>query len=102
MRLRILPCLLGLHKKKWVGVFDYPLPGPSQKCPHGWWEWRIHCNTCPKTSQVARWSCEVCIKMGEHFIMKGEGLYTVKFGCLVPDEKRWGDGSDPQNKNGLS
>lgn len=41
-------------------------------------------------SHVARWVCatEGCPKMGEHPI-RGQGAWTVSFGKLVPDEKRW-------------
>lgn len=102
MRLRIFACLFGFHQKRWAGVVDFKLPSPSDliQCDHGknWWP---GCDPCSTTVQIAKWYCECCTKMGERWIKKGEGLYTVKHGYLVPDEKRWGDGSDPQNKNGL-
>lgn len=94
--MRVIGCLLGIHRKKWVGVFDYVIPPQDQKCPHGHWAPKIYCETCRGTVQVARWACEVCIKMGERSIMKGNGLYKIEYGFLVPDEKRWGDPTDPK------
>lgn len=44
-------------------------------------------------SHIARWVCanENCKGMGEHPI-EGPGAWTVSFGKLVPDEKRWANG----------
>jgi hypothetical protein len=86
----LIGCLLGWHRKKWVGVFDYPSPPPDRKCPHDWWDWKTHCKICHKNVQTLRWSCDCCIKMGERFIARGQGIYKIEYGCLVPDEERWG------------
>jgi hypothetical protein len=86
---RILCWLLG-HKRKYVGVEDrfdkseiYP-----KYCPHEH-QFIRHCHFCWNVMQIARWVCERCPKMGELPIRKGEGVYTVHFGKLVPDEKKW-------------
>ncbi len=83
-------CWLLGHKKKYVGVEDlmekrdfYP-----QTCPHGWHSVK-HCGFCWKIMQIARWACIACNRMGEDHIWRGQGLFTVQFGELVPDEKKW-------------
>ena len=83
-------CWLFGHKRKYVGVedrFDKRDPYP-QECPHGY-KFTTHCDFCMNVMQIARWFCERCTKGGEHAIRRGEGLYTVSFGKLVPDEKKW-------------
>lgn len=82
-------CLLG-HKKKYVGVEDrldkteiYP-----KYCAHQH-QFIKHCDFCWNVLQIARWVCERCDAMGERIIRRGEGLFKVHFGELVPDEKKW-------------
>ena len=82
-------CLFG-HKKKYVGVedrFDKSDPYPKE-CMHGP-RWTSHCTFCKNVAQIARWVCERCQKMGQTPIWLGQGVYTVHFGKLVADEKRW-------------
>jgi hypothetical protein len=87
---RRLLCWLFGHEKKYVGVEDrlekkdaYP-----KDCPHGW-SFIKYCNFCLNVMQIARWFCQRCPKGGETYIWRGEGLFTVQFGKLVPDEKKW-------------
>lgn len=105
MRLRIVGCLVGIHRKKWVGIFDYPKAERGSRCSHREYVFSdgLHwCEVCRQSIQIARWACDVCVKMGERVIVKSEGIYKIEYGCLVPDEKRWGDGSDLLNKVGGS
>lgn len=79
------------HKKKYVGVEDIVWVGDAgvleRPCPHEH-SCLVHCSTCGKSVQIARWVCE-CGSMGETYIRQGTGIYRVDFGKLVPDEKRW-------------
>lgn len=91
--MRILLCLLGIHRKKYVGVVDFKLSYSIHDChdcvhkkPQAY-----YCSDCRHSHQVARWACERCTKMGEKWIRKSEGLFTIEYGYLVPDEKRWGN-----------
>lgn len=83
-------CWLRGHEKKYVGVEDrldktehYP-----KYCVHQH-QFIRHCDFCWNVLQIARWVCERCDVMGERNVRRGEGLFTVSFGKLVPDEKKW-------------
>ena len=83
-------CWLLGHQKKYVGVEDFMekknfYPGT---CPHGFHGVR-NCDFCWTIMQIARWACTRCRKMGEDRIWRGQGLFMVSFGELVPDEKKW-------------
>lgn len=89
-RLPIL-CWLFRHQRRYVGVQDFSYAdwgGSNIPCIHGWYSLN-GCTPCRLTVQLARWACDRCGKMGEDRIKKGEGIYTVSFGMLVPDDKRW-------------
>lgn len=83
-------CFFFKHRRKYVGVQDFRVDDLdiSLKCMHGFYG-LDYCDTCRATVQFARWTCDRCGKMGEDRIMKGQGIFTVSFGMLVPDEKRW-------------
>lgn len=87
-----LLCRFGAHRRKYVGVANIEDVTFAAKwgrmCSHGYYG-RENCLTCSKTSQIARWVCVCCGAMGERYIKRGQGVFTVTFGKLVPDEKRW-------------
>ena len=88
--MKIFGCLFG-HDKEFVGVEKIVWIDESgsleRACKHGH-RWLSHCNTCGKSSQIARWMCR-CGVMGEIFVPVGHGLFKVHMGALVPDDKAW-------------
>lgn len=49
-----------------------------------------HYMAIEEPTQVARWVCDRCGKMGEYCLgQEIKGTWTVSGGRLVPDEKRW-------------
>lgn len=86
----MLGCIFGIHRRRYVGVVKVerkdPYPG---YCPHHE-QWISCCGTCRSSSQVARWVC-ACGAMGERYIRMKDGVFMVRFGELVPDEKTWGN-----------
>jgi hypothetical protein len=86
-----LRCLFFGHRRKYVGVEDIvwntDMGFLEKRCPHGY-ATLYNCDICGKSNQIARWVCP-CGSMGERYIRISEGVFTIHFGRLVPDEKRW-------------
>lgn len=92
-------CFLFGHRKRYVGIRDQDKGDPNElqkfkdRCLHGYMYFD-HCGRCMDTSQLAMWVCDRlgCMEMGVTSIKRGDGIFEVRFGALVPDEKRWANG----------
>ncbi len=82
----VLHRLIG-HAERYVGVVDLDVMKWRPPCAHGK-QFLDHCDVCKGSVQIARWVCD-CGVAGETYIKRGTGIFTVQFGKLVPDEKRW-------------
>jgi len=84
----MIRCWFG-HTQKFVGINEIPMENPYPGVCHHGYHFRDHCDICRNSAQVAMWVCEHCPKMGAVFIKRSDGIFTVSFGKLVPDEKAW-------------
>ncbi|NJN06366.1 MAG: hypothetical protein HC814_08390 [Rhodobacteraceae bacterium] len=95
-------CLFG-HAKEYVAIRTVNVESHVHnrhgdnhefcKCVHGIYL-DHECKECLRIAMIgqeARWACrrKGCQAMGQHPILRKNGLFKVEFGVLLPDKKGW-------------